>query len=239
MIQFNLLPDVKFEYVKTQRTKRLIFLSAAGITGASLALFIIMLVTVQVVQKQHIKNIDKEITDNSNTLKNAKELDKVLTIQNQLNALVDLHEGKHFTSKIYEFLNQVTPVNCNLNKVSINFASNILTLDGTVNKSVQDKAASVNKFADTLKFTKFTTKDSKEPKDAFQSVVVSQFTYGDTAVSYGFTITFDPALFNIKNVATLDVPQNLITTRSYTEQPKTELFNGASKEKDDKTGSSQ
>ncbi len=92
MVQFNLLPDVKLEYVKTQRTKRLLTLISIVVSIVGLAVLFLSFVTVNVVQKKSLNDLSSDITKYSSQLKNVKDLDKILTVQNQLSTLKGLHD---------------------------------------------------------------------------------------------------------------------------------------------------
>ena len=92
MIQFNLLPDVKIKYIKTQRTKRMVILVSLLVSAASLALVTIMFVSVQVIQKKSLNDLSKDIVAETKQLQDVQDLDKILTIQNQLTALPALHD---------------------------------------------------------------------------------------------------------------------------------------------------
>jgi len=51
MIQFNLLPAVKLEYVKAQRTKHLLILISAVSSAVALLVLTLSIISVDVVQK--------------------------------------------------------------------------------------------------------------------------------------------------------------------------------------------
>lgn len=222
MIQFNLLPDIKLTYVKAQRAKRRTISIALLVTAGSVGLFLLMLGYVNIIQKHQLSNLDKDIQRSSNQIKSIKDLDKILTVQNQLKSLADLHQQKPVVSRLYTYLNQITPVNVNLGSLTLDFTDTTLSMVGTA-----DSLQTVNKFADTLKFTTYKTDTDSEEVKAFSSVVLSSFNRDDKSANYEFTITFDPELFNSANKITLVVPQQQITTRSFTEQPDTALFNGS------------
>ena len=61
MVQFNLLPDVKLEYLKTQKTKRTVLLGVISVTALAVFIFILLFLIVNVFQKQHLANLDKNI----------------------------------------------------------------------------------------------------------------------------------------------------------------------------------
>lgn len=230
MAQLNLLPDVKLQYIHAKQRKRLVIGLSVGVSAFFLALFIFLLLFVRVGQKQHLKALDKDITQATAELKSKQDLDKILTIQNQLNSLPGLHDKKIISSRLVDYLAQTTPTQATISDVTADFADNKLVIEGNA-----DALSTVNKFADTLKFTDYKTAgdDSKQGK-AFSNVVLKNFSVGSTGrqgqggVSYEIELSFDPIIFsNIKNVGeekevTLTIP-NIISTRSETEKPS-DLF---------------
>lgn len=226
MIQLNLLPDVKMQYIRARQRKRMVIGLSVIISAVFLAIFIFLLLFVRVAQKQHLNALDKDITAVTSELKSKQDLDKILTIQNQLNSLPGLHDEKIISSRIFDYLSQVTPVQATISDVEADFEGNTMTIKGNA-----DALSTVNKFADTLKFTDFKTSgdESKEGK-AFSSVVLKNFSIGgksgqsgQSGVTYELEMQFDPIIFaNIKNAEAPEVKltiPNIISTRSETEKP--------------------
>jgi hypothetical protein len=220
MIQFNLLPDVKMEYIKVKSAKRTVITVSILAAAASLAIFVLLFMTVRVFQKVHMSNLQKDIDATTADLKKVKDLDKVLTVQNQLNSLGPLHDKKPVTSRVFGFIAQTTPSQIDIGKLELDYDTSTLTISGTA-----DALSTVNKFVDTLKFSTYTVKtgdsESKDNKP-FKSVVLSSFGRTEDQSTYELTITFDPAIFDVSQDVTLVVPK-ITTTRSETEKP-TELF---------------
>jgi len=220
-VQFNLLPDIKMTFVKAQRTKRLVVLVAFLVTGVSLAIFLVILLTVTGLQKKQLSDADKDIKKYAAQLKNTKDLDKILTIQTQLKSLAELHQQKKAASRLFTYLSQVTPANVNIGKISIDFSTNSMQIGGTT-----DTLANVNKFIDTLKFTKYKTDEKDtDAKKAFASVVETSFSLDAKGASYELGVSYDEALFSNDTKIILVVPQQT-TTRSVLNDPSLILFNG-------------
>jgi len=213
MIQFNLLPDVKQEFMKAKRTKRLAIVLAGVIGGLALTIFIFLFLVVNVVQKKHLHDLNNDIQKYSKQLQDTPDLNKILTIQNQLNSLPALHGQKPVTSRLPNYLGKVTPAQANINKLHVDFTANNAQIVG-----VSDSLSTVNQFADTLKFTTFTTDASTKGKPAFSNVVLTSFSRDNTTTNYQLSFNFDPAIFDDQNNITLTVPKT-ITTRSETEKP--------------------
>ncbi len=225
MIQFNLLPDVKVEYIKTHRRKRLIIFASIVSSAATFAIFIVLFLFVRVSQTAHLKDLNKDIAGNLGKIQSVEDLDKIITVQNQLNSLPELHDKKVITSRLNGYLTQVAPQQAAISNITLNFETNKATLRGET-----DSLATVNKFVDTLKFTDFKVNNSQNTSDkAFKSVVLDNFsigTAGDTKTTYGISFDFNPAIFSVvkelnegaTEPVTLTVPK-IISTRSETEKP--------------------
>jgi hypothetical protein len=230
MIQFNLLPDVKQQYIKAIYRRRLITFICIVVAGTFLTIFVLMFLFVRVNQKAHMDNLNKDINTNVATLRKNPDLDKILTIQNQLNNLPKLHDDKVITSRIFEYLSQVTPASATVSDVEVDIENKKIVLKGTA-----DTLLNVNKFVDTLKFTDFklSGEESKEGK-AFNSVVLQSFSIGTQSaggsapseVTYQIDFVYDEAIFKntavdgsaIANSVKLTVPK-IISTRSEVQKP--------------------
>jgi len=214
MIQFNLLPSVKMEYVRTRRNKRLIIMIAGLIGASSLAIMILLFTGVSIFQKKYSSDLSKTIKSESKKLEQIPDLNKILTIQNQLKSLTPLHDKKPVTARVYGYVKQVTPAKASIAAMKINFDSNTMELTGSA-----DNISTINKFVDTLKFTTYKTGDDQSG-NAFSAVVLSEFGRDDKGASYTISFAFDPVIYNNSSNAVLVVPPGKITTRSETEKPE-------------------
>lgn len=214
MVQFNLLPDIKVQYLHARRQKHLVLLASTITIAASVTVLAILISVVFVVQKKSLSDLSKDITSSSNQLKNTPDLTKMLTVQNQLKSLPDLHQQKAIASRIFGYVTQSTPAAVSISRLNVDFAQQIMTISGQA-----DTLETVNTYADTLKFTTFHTKsDDKTEKTAFSSVVLAAFGRDSKGATYTINFKFDPGIFSGADDITLTVP-NKITTRSQTEQP--------------------
>lgn len=222
MVQLNLLPDVKLEFIRTQKRKRTVIGVAIIASAASLFIFFALLSFVRVAQPAHMKALDKDIDAAVVQLKENQELDKILTVQNQLASLPALHDDKKISSRLLTYLTQLTPNQATISDVTLDFEANTLSLKGNA-----DALRTVNKFTDTLKFTDYKVEgEAPAQGKAFSNVVLSSFNVGtDNKVSYEITLNFEPAIFansapntEGKSPVSLQVPK-IISTRSATQTP--------------------
>lgn len=217
MVQFNLLPDVKLEFVKAKRTQRLVMGGSLVVIAGCAFVMVVLLSVVFAAQKKNLNDLNGDITKYTAQLKETADLDKVLTVQNQLGALPELHNAKPAANRVYSYVQQVTPTTATISQLNVDFAQNKVTITGAASS-----LDVVNVFTDTLKFTGYRqlgqAASGKAPA-AFKNVVLSQFSRNTSGTTYTITADFDPAIFDIRNNVNLEVPK-IITSRSSTEQPQ-------------------
>ncbi len=250
MIQFNLLPDIKLEYIKAAKLKRLVISISLIVIAVTVAIVGFM-GSIYAARTSHLNALNEDIKKASEDLTGTGDISKILTIQNQLNSLPALHEQKPVASRIFDFLTLMTPSTVTLNEMEVNFVDSTLSFEGDA-----DLLSHVNEFVDTIKFTNlYVTYTSEkgatptftfgevgpqeEPKEekneqgedisiyrvrgkAFSEVVLSEFTRNDGKLSYEITAKYEPLLFDGTNKVELQVPQR-VTTRSEVEKPLFEI----------------
>jgi hypothetical protein len=173
--------------------------------------------------------LSDDIKKSSTTLKSTPDIDKILTVQDQLHVLGGLHDSKPTVTRLFNFVAQLTPKQATIKDLTIDYTANTIAITGNT-----PSLDVVNVFADGLKFTTYTTADSTDETAAFSGVVLSSFKRSPDGAEYTLNASFDPAIFNSAENVKLKVP-NLVTTRSVLEQP-TALF---SVPKTDTTGQGQ
>ena len=218
MIQFNLLPSVKQEYVSARRNRRVTLMIAILVSGAALAIVIILFMGVQVVQKKYSADLSADIKSQAAKLTSTPDIDKVLTIQNQLASLPALHDQKPATTRLLSYLKQITPAKVSISSINVDFVTQSIQITGAA-----DSLSTINTFVDTLKFTTYETADG-QTGNAFSEVVLTSFSAAQDSVSYSIGFKYDPIIFTNTSTVTLTVPPGKITTRSETEKP---LFQSA------------
>lgn len=221
MIQLNLLPDVKLEYIKAQRSRRLV-LSVSVIVSLIAVALLVVLFSYDLLQKKHISDLSKDINNESSQLQNEPNINDILTVQNQLASLSQLHAQKPSASSTFNYLNELTPVNVDITDFTVDFTKQTFVITGTANA-----LSDVNQYVDTLKLTTYTTNQNSTPTKAFSNVVLTNFgltstSTGGKPASYTISLSYDPNIFNITYQVTLSVPSTT-TTRLETQQP-TDLF---------------
>lgn len=216
IVQFNLLPDVKLQYMRVQRTKNLVYTIAALVSIVSLAIFLLAIFTVDVVQKTQLNSAGNSVDKASSQLKSISQVDNIITVQNQLKSLSGLHQNKNITSRIFTYLPQVTPANVSINKLDLDLTKNTMDISGTANSQQE-----VNTFVDTLKFATYKVNSTDTPAPAFPSVVESGFNITPNNIGYSITVQFDPKLF----------ANNLLDSQEQPQVPKLTVQNSSSSSK--------
>lgn len=222
MIQFNLLPDVKLEYIKTQRLQRLIISVCIIASAAALALFLVMVLVVDVWQNRTISGLTSKIQSASSQLQATPNLNKVLTVQNQLNSLDSLHSQKPEAKRLFSYLHKATPDKATISDMTVDFTQNTMTITGAA-PTLKD----VNTFVDSLKFTMYKTGADSTAKHAFTGVVLSSFGRNEQGATYTIDLSFDSIIFDNSQDVQLIIPKRT-TTRSIVDSPNV-LFNEAPK----------
>lgn len=218
MIQFNLLPDVKIEYLRARYRMRLIVAASILISAVSIFFFMSLFSFVKFGQGTHIKNLDKDIDKAASNLRaSSPDLDRVLTVQNQLNGLPKLHDDKVISSRLFDYMFLLTPQQATISDVELDIENSTLLIKGNT-----DAFETVNKFADTLKFTEYQlgTSDKSDGR-AFNNVVLRKFSVAERRVGadprvgpveYEIVASFEPIIFqNIKDGPADKSPVRLVT----------------------------
>jgi Tfp pilus assembly protein PilN len=148
-IQLNLIPDVKAQYLKAERTRKTAIVVSVIIIAASAGLVLLMM-SVSAGQKIALNSANKNIDKLAADIKNTQDIEKILTVQSQLNTLDKLHSEKPVASRLPDFLAKIVPSQVQLNKIDVDLEQNTMTISGTTPSYEAN-----NKFVDTLKFTNY------------------------------------------------------------------------------------
>ncbi len=226
MIQLNLLPDVKLQYIKAQRSRRLVFTIAFISSSVSLAILVLMLLG-GFVQKKHLGDLNHDIAAGTSQLQHKPNINQILTVQNQLKSLTKLHSGKSAANRLFDYLNDVTQTQVSITTFTIDFTTQVVSITGTA-----DALSSVNTYINTLKTTTYTTETSSTAVAAFSDVVLTNFalTSGQQSsnnqpATFTITLANDKNIFDITQKPKLIVPAQ-VSTR-VTAGGSTDLFQKA------------
>lgn len=134
MIQVNLVPDVKLELIRAQRHRNMI-ISIAIITMIASAGVVALLGTFIGYQAVRENWLTSDIKKKDQEFRNKPDIDKTVTIQNQLASIQATHEQKAMTSRIFDLLVEASATGTD-NSVTYNMF-NIDTTEKTISLVAQ------------------------------------------------------------------------------------------------------
>ncbi len=212
MLQFNLLPDVKKEYVKSKRTKRLIISFSFLVSVVSLGIVALLFSVVQIAQKQHISDLTEDIVASEKRIQSVQDIDKMLTVQNQLSLLPSLHEDKPKTSRIFSYVKFLSPEKVKVSLLNFDAISGTIIMQGSA-----DSIATVNKFVDNIKAARYRV-EVLEGEAASElaipfSQVGTELSSDNSLASFKLQMNFDPAIFNNTQEISLILQDQMISTK--------------------------
>jgi hypothetical protein len=232
MIQLNLLPDLKKEYIKAQKTKSFVISTSILVTIGAVGLSVLLFIYVTFVQQLQINLATDDIKRKETELKGIQDVDKYLTVQAQLAALPDLHNGKGSYDRLFSFLNVLNPSapnNINLSNLQLESETRTMTLTGTTGNF-----ETLNVFVDTLKNAEASYKAGGEgeaiTEKMFEQALIMSSGFsrvdGKNLVSFTIKTVYAPSMFDVQNTdVTAKVP-SITTTQSVTQSPQAgQLFN--------------
>jgi Tfp pilus assembly protein PilN len=228
MIEINLVPDVKQELIKAQRTRSTVIAGAVLVGIASAAAVAILAIYVFGVQTLRSSLADSSISTGIKKLKAVKDLSKTLTIQNQLTKISDLNASKNINSRIFDVLLAVIPPAPDDIKVStlrIDSETGTISIEGQAPNSYP----AVEVFKKTLEGAKLRYKDSSNKSqevDLASDISISDTSYGSDSsgakvLRFSMSFVYAPELFApASKDTTIAIIVNGNVTDSYIGIPK-------------------
>jgi len=244
MLQLNLLPDVKKEFLHAERTRNLVVSVAILVSFIAGGIIIVLALVMggQMVQKNILtSDIDKSKATIQQE-QTSKQLNEYLTTQNQLSQIDNLKSSQPTFSRLFDYLKQLNPADPNgvqLSNVTIagagaatgSTAANTIELQGTT-----ATFASLDVYKTTLTSTTISysvgAKGKVQTTPLFTTVTVnqagiSQNNNNASQVSFTIDVVYDPVAFaNTSQNITLTVPQQ--TTSDASRNAPKDVFNGNS-----------
>ncbi len=198
MVQINLLPNIKRDYLKAQQMKHLVILASFLITVVSISLLVVLFIYVQILQPRHRQNIQTDIDSGIAELKDKDNSIKIVTVQGVLEQIPALQDQKMITSSLFNYLNGFTPRDVSYTEARLDTDLGTLTLTGST--KTLEKA---NILANNLKSAKFTytESDTTSTIQPFSSVVFAtlgkaeKVEQGSNPVTFQLTVKIDTVMF--------------------------------------------
>ena len=205
MIELNLLPDIKQEFVHAKRQKRLVIVFMILISLGSIVVVVLLGLYSYAAQPVRQNFADGDIKKLSKELEGKKNLVRDLTIQNQITSINELHAGKVVYGRLFDYLktlNPEQPNNVSISKVTAT------TLDGKgailLEASAKDYQA-VAVFKDTLQNAMVQYKDPETGKTvkthlfmeppAISDTGIGQDSKGNQVASFKVALVYEPNAF--------------------------------------------
>lgn len=202
MIEINLLPDIKQEFIKAKKTRNMVISGSIIVGVISIALVVLLVVYLYGVQNLRSTILDKSIDDKELSLEKTPDLSNMLTLQSQLSSIKQLHDQNSRSSRIFSLLTAINPAAPN------NIVFSNVKLD-TNAKTIRIDAQAASGFvaADILKKTiKATTfsyndQDKKQPNlIAKNDPLISDMSYGEDSsglkvLRFSISFEYDDAVF--------------------------------------------
>jgi hypothetical protein len=214
MIEINLIPDVKQELLKAQRTRSVV-ISASIFTGIiAVGVVVLLLIYIYGIQLVRTTVLDSQIDAKAKELSQVDDLSKILTIQNQLGKISELNGQKYMASRTFDVLAAITPAEPNqvaFSKISIQTPGGT-DVDGNTTDSGSIILEGQTRSYDSLEVFKKTvsntlvqyTEDGEtKTENLADSISTTDVSYGEDdtnqkVVRFIMTIQYNPELFSPK-----------------------------------------
>lgn len=103
MIQINLVPDVKLELIKAQRHRNTVV--SISIIAMVAAVIVVVLLGAVIGAQTIARNVaTKNIKSADEQLRNMEDIEKTVTIKNQLASIQSTHDQKSMNSRVFDLL---------------------------------------------------------------------------------------------------------------------------------------
>lgn len=210
MIEINLLPNVKRELLKTRAMRNRVISISFLVGGASIAAVVVLaLILGSQIAAEAVQN--GVVKDRNDKLMAVEDLNKVVTIQNQLTKINEQHSGKKINSRIFDVVTAVNPVapnNVSFSDIKVNPESKTITLEG----SAVNGYSALETLKKTILNTKVQTTDgdkssevslTKEIKDGDTSF--GENSEGKKVLQFSFSFEYAEELLAPANNGTVSV----------------------------------
>lgn len=176
MVQFNLLPDVKKEYIKTKRTRKIIASFSFLITSVFIGVTVLLFLFVRFAQTKNIDDLTNDIKSETSQIQAQEDVSRKLTVQNQLTILTPLHEGKPEVSRVFDYVRFYSPDTAELSELTVDTTDNVMTISGNIST-----LAEANRLVDNIKSVTYATYNPSEDKP--EAVNEQAYTITEASVS--------------------------------------------------------
>ena len=226
MIEINLIPDVKQEFIHAQRLRAKVI--SGSILGMLAAVALIVILGA-LLGAEAVRNVvaDSSITSEYKKMQANADLKDVVTIQNQLANIPSLDQNKTMSSRLFDALSAINPQAPNSVKMT-----NVV-LDPTAKTiSIEGTAANSYTATDALKKTilnatiSYTKASATSTTPLTSDVTLGETSYGEDSTGnkvlrFKMTFTYPDQLFSnqVTNVSVVTPTGTIDVTDSKTRVP--------------------
>lgn len=197
MIQINLLPDLKQEYLRAQQLKHAVIVAAVLISAVAITIAALFFAYVQIVQPQYQKSVQNDIDQKLEEMKTKPDAQLLVTVQGVLEQIPALKDQQQVVSRLFPYLREFTPRSVVYNRANLSLDTAAITLSGS---TVSYEQAHV--LANNLKSaqTTFRQGDTEQTITPYTGIVFGSLNKVDNVsdgrpVTFEITFQFNPILF--------------------------------------------
>lgn len=241
MIQINLLPDVKQEYLRARRMRNTV-VSSAIIAGIASGALVVLLLIARGVQVGLEMAADSGIKDEYSKLSAVEDLSELVTLQNQLKTIGSQHDNKSMDSRLFRVLQAINPKSPNdvqFTAVVLDPGESLLTLEGVAERGYP----AVETFTKTIDNTTIEYKLSDDGELTTEAIAnkvsigetsFGQNSQGQRVLRFEVFVDYNELLFSnqAKSLRVQSPDRSVDVTDSRIGVPDS-LFTSAIKEEDD------
>lgn len=212
MIEINLIPDVKREYLKTRALRNMVISTSilVGVGAIGLVVFLGVVFGGQLVaesiQDNSIKSEGKQLTS-------IEDLNKTVTIQQQLQLIDDQQTNKSINSRLFDVMAAINPPAPNDVKISnlkMNPTDKTITIEGSAANGYIALEVFKKTITNTMVQVRIDDEETKMP--LADDIVASETSFGENSegqrvLRFEFTFTYPDELFMVsKNPVSVITP---------------------------------
>lgn len=207
MIQINLIPDVKLEYLRARRMRNTT-ISVSIIAGLAAGAVVVVAILFLLVQVGLEKLADGAITSEYDNLSKVEGLSELRTLQNQLSIIPGQHENRSMDSRLFsvmQAINPPAPNDVSFTSVDLDPSAGLLTLEGVT----ENGYTAVEVLKKTIASIKLEYRQSTESESTTTVAIADEIEVGET--SFGQTSDGKRVL---RFKLTMKYPKELFTNKA-------------------------
>lgn len=200
MIQINLLPDVKQEYLRARRTRN-VAISVSILAALGSGAVVVLLLALLGLQAGRELLIDNSIDSRYEELSQVENLSEMVTLQNQLDTIGSQHAEKTMDSRLFGVLQGINPSDPNdvqFTSTTLNPEDGLLRLEGVA----ENGYPAVETLKKTIENTtiEYTDQDETISEPLAERVSIGDTSFGQNAdgrrvLRFEVIVTYHESLF--------------------------------------------